>query len=117
MWVRTMLWRCRRRGSEPTTSTNPHSLCQLGVWGFVSGFRVDLDALAAVADGVKQVLAELSAHKLSDLDCDRAAFGHHKLAVVVDDFCSRWRHGISNLTQDGAEIASRLTESLQTYAQ
>jgi len=81
----------------------------------VPDFSVDLDALTRAANGIHDVLEELGAHKVADIDCNQAAFGHDRLAGTVRDFCHRWQNGVMNLTHDGAQIADRLAQSALTY--
>ncbi|MBB5152542.1 hypothetical protein [Saccharopolyspora phatthalungensis] len=79
------------------------------------GFRVDLAALKDAADGVSGTLEQVSRRRVSDIDCDKAAMGHSRLADTVEDFCSRWSLGVDNLAKDAKEISGRLTECVKSY--
>ncbi|WP_229679869.1 hypothetical protein [Saccharopolyspora thermophila] len=52
---------------------------------------------------------------VSDIDCPAEAFGHGRLATTVAEFCERWDEGVSNLADDGAEIAARLAQCVEVY--
>ncbi|MBB5159725.1 hypothetical protein [Saccharopolyspora phatthalungensis] len=79
------------------------------------GFRVDLTALKDAADGVSGTLEQVSRRKVSDIDCDKAAMGHGRLADTVEDFRNRWSLGVENLAKDAQEISGRLTECVKSY--
>ena len=79
------------------------------------GFRVDLGALKDAADGVSGTLDQVRTRKVSDIDCDKAAVGHGRLADTISDFCDRWSLGVDNLATDAQEIADRLTDCVKAY--
>ncbi|SFT09559.1 hypothetical protein SAMN05660874_05671 [Saccharopolyspora flava] len=79
------------------------------------GFRVDLDALTGASDGVRATVEAMARKKVADIDCPADAFGHDRLSGVVREFCDRWDVGVANLSDDGAEIASRLSHSVEVY--
>lgn len=81
------------------------------------GFRVDLSALEDAAAGVNRTLAELKAHKVSDLAGSKDEYGHDDLAETVADFCTRWELGVENLAKDAQQVATRLSQSVQAYLQ
>jgi hypothetical protein len=80
------------------------------------GFRVDVTALQKAAVGVADTIEAVSSHKVSDIDCDKSAFGHDHLAATVSDFCDRWQIGVEHLAKDGGEIADRLMRCVINYA-
>lgn len=77
------------------------------------GFEVDLTSLARAADGVNGVIDDMQHSKVSGIGAD---YGNGDLAGVMGDFCSRWEIGVEHLTKDASEVASRLTQSAETYA-
>jgi hypothetical protein len=79
------------------------------------GFEVDVSALRQAAEGVNDVLGELTEKKVSDIAPDASAFGHHGLGSTVSDFCGRWERGVENLAKDAREISARLTYSVNAY--
>lgn len=80
------------------------------------GFEVDLTSLARAADGVNGVIDDMQHSKVSGIGGSGADYGNGDLASVMADFCSRWEIGVEHLTKDASEVASRLTQSAETYA-
>ncbi|MFH8593688.1 hypothetical protein [Streptomyces rimosus] len=78
-------------------------------------YRVDLGALEKAATGVNGTLDEISVQKVSAIPHDESEVGHEALASVLSDFLDRWQRGVDNLAQDGKEIATRLTASVNAY--
>lgn len=81
----------------------------------MDGFSVYAGALIDAASGVTDLMAELDAHSVSDLECDKSAIGHDGLADTLADFCNRWQYGVKNLTADGKDLATRLGQSAEDY--
>jgi hypothetical protein len=81
----------------------------------MDGFAVDTGALERAAAGIDDILDDAAEHQVSGLRCDQAVVGDAGLAGALQDFCSRWQRGISNLTRDGREIAARLAACAETY--
>ncbi|MER7079145.1 hypothetical protein SAMN02982929_03165 [Saccharopolyspora kobensis] len=81
------------------------------------GFRVDLPALTRAAEGVQDTIDSMNRKKVADIDCPSEAFGHDRLATTVHEYCDRWDQGVSNLTEDGQEIAGRLAHCVEVYRQ
>lgn len=80
------------------------------------GFAVDIDGLQLAASGVTETLIAVNQHKVSDIDADKSAFGHDRLAGTVADFCDRWSIGVGHLAKDDGEIAERLLRAAIAYA-
>jgi hypothetical protein len=80
-------------------------------------FSVNLDTLADTATAISAVMAELESNPIKRIDCPSSAFGHQPLANAVRDFCDRWQIGVEALVKDGAELADRLAQSVNTYIQ
>jgi hypothetical protein len=79
------------------------------------GFRVDLGALEQASAGVNDTMTQLHNKKVSDIDCDKSAFGHDDLAGTVSDFCDRWEIGVEHLSKDALAIAGQLNSCVRTY--
>ncbi|RJQ81840.1 hypothetical protein D5S17_04515 [Pseudonocardiaceae bacterium YIM PH 21723] len=79
------------------------------------GFAAPIEALIIASSSISDLMAELRAHNVSDIDCDASAFGHAGLASVTADFCDRWQTGVKNLTKDGAALAAGLGKTAQNY--
>ena len=81
----------------------------------MDGFTVDVDALTAAGQGIKDVMGKLDQKSVEDIDCDSDAVGHGGLADRLESFCGRWQVGVENLLEDGAQIAQRLLDSADVY--
>ncbi|MGI8310682.1 hypothetical protein [Saccharopolyspora hattusasensis] len=81
------------------------------------GFRVDLPALTKASEGVNDTITAMAKKRVHDIDCPADGFGHDRLASTVAEFCERWDLGVTNLTEDGQEIAGRLAHCVQVYRQ
>jgi hypothetical protein len=79
------------------------------------GFQVDFDALEQAAAGVSGVIDLVGRQQVSNIPCDSSSLGNDQLATSMSDFLSRWQRGVSNLAQDGHQIASRLAASASNY--
>lgn len=79
------------------------------------GFRVDLSALTKASEGVDETLNSIAKKRVRDIVSPAEAFGHARLATTVAEFTDRWDQGVTNLTQDGQEIAGRLAHCAQVY--
>lgn len=81
----------------------------------MDGFSVDVNALTAAGQGIRDLMGKLDQKKVEDIDCDSGAVGHGDLAGRLEDFCDRWQLGVENLLEDGAQIAQRLLDSAAAY--
>lgn len=81
----------------------------------MDGFTVDVDALTAAGQGIKDVMSKLDQMSVEDIDCDSDSVGHSGLADRLESFCGRWQIGVENLLEDGAQIAQRLLDSAEAY--
>lgn len=81
----------------------------------MDGFSVDVEALTAAGQGIKDLMGKLDQKKVEDIDCDSDAVGHGGLADKLENFCDRWQIGVENLLEDGAQIAQRLLDSAAAY--
>lgn len=77
----------------------------------LSGFRVDLEALIAAAEGVVAAVQQFKDEDVNDLLPVRSAAGSDDLASALDEFDDRWKRGVNNLMGDVAEIGGRLGET------
>jgi hypothetical protein len=81
----------------------------------MDGFSVDVNALTAAGQGIRDLMGKLDEKKVEDIDCDSDAVGHGGLAGKLESFCDRWQIGVENLLEDGAQIAQRLLDSAAAY--
>jgi hypothetical protein len=89
------------------------------------GFAVDRAALAEAAQGLNDVISELSGLGLdetgevgrgfSDLALSGLQVGDSDLASAFGNFCDRWSWGVRTLVQDGNQFAQRLGLSAGLY--
>ena len=90
------------------------------------GFAVDRAALAEAAQGLNDVISELSGLGLdetgevgrgfSDLALSGSQVGDAELASAFGKFCDRWSWGVRTLVQDGNQFAQRLGLAAGVYA-
>ena len=79
------------------------------------GFRVDMGALERAAAGVDATLDQVGQESVGDIPHDESVFGHQRLTSSLAGFLGAWETGVNNLTNDGREIAARLTASARLY--
>ena len=90
------------------------------------GFAVDRAALAEAAQGLNDVISELSGLGLdetgevgrgfSGLALSGSQVGDAELASAFGKFCDRWSWGVRTLVQDGNQFAQRLGLSAGLYS-
>lgn len=102
----------------------------------MTGFRVDLDALRATEQGVRDIVAELNEmggwgageagkgtdgrglHEyLTSGDFTPDTVGHDQLFSESAEFINAWEWGIKFLVEDGVAAADALTDTRSTYEQ
>lgn len=81
------------------------------------GFEVDLTSLVRAAEGVNGVITDMQNSKVADIGGPGADYGDGGLASVMGDFCARWEIGVEHLTSDVGQVAGRLMQSAEAYAQ
>jgi hypothetical protein len=81
------------------------------------GFEVDLTSLVRAAEGVNGVITDMLYSKVADIGGPSAEYGDGDLASVMGDFCARWEIGVEHLTNDARQVAGRLMQSAEAYAQ
>ena len=89
------------------------------------GYAVDRTALAEAAQGLNDVISDLSGlgidetgevgRGFSDLALSGLQVGDSDLASAFGDFCDRWSWGVRTLVQDGNQFAQRLGLSAGLY--
>jgi hypothetical protein len=89
------------------------------------GYAVDRAALAEAAQGLNDVISELSGLGLdetgevgrgfSELALSDLQVGDTDLASAFGNFCDRWSWGVRTLVQDGNQFAQRLGLSAGMY--
>lgn len=83
----------------------------------LEGFEVDLTSLVRAAEGVNGVVTDMEYSKVADIGGPGADYGNGNLASVMADFCARWEIGVAHLTQDAGQVAGRLMQSAEAYAE
>src|ERR1700759_483615 len=81
----------------------------------MGGFEVDLGALTDASEGIDGVLYDVANNKVSDINVDKSAIGHDRLASSISGFRDRWDVGVNNLAKDGHAVADRLRSNVQAY--
>lgn len=81
------------------------------------GFEVDLTCLVRAAEGVNGVITDMEYSRVANIGGPGADYGNGDLSSVMSDFCARWEIGVENLTKDASEVAVRLTQSAEAYAE
>ena len=83
----------------------------------MSGFIVDIDALAATATALEQlrtVMSEWDQRKPQLAGAaDRA--GHGTVADAIQQFCDEWDHGFGLLADDIENLITALDHAAATY--
>jgi hypothetical protein len=90
------------------------------------GYAVDRAALAQTAQGLNDVISELSGlgfdetgevgRGFSELALSGLQVGDGELASAFSGFCDRWSWGVRALVQDGNQFAQRLGLSAGLYS-
>ena len=83
----------------------------------MNGFKVDLTSLLKAAEGVNGAITDMEYSKVSSIGGSGTDYGNSGLANVMSDFCGRWEIGVEHLTKDASEVAGRLTQSAEAYAE
>ncbi|WP_329566433.1 hypothetical protein [Kitasatospora sp. NBC_01266] len=88
-------------------------------------YQVDPAALADIAKGINDAVAELKklgidegaevGRGFSAISLTGMQVGNPGLQSALDDFCERWSWGVRTLVHDGTEIADRLGLSAGRY--
>lgn len=100
----------------------------------MNGFRVDLEALRAAEQGVRDAVAELNemggwgageagkgtdgrglGEYLTSGDLGPDTVGHARLAGELVGFVEAWEWGVKYLVEDGVKTAEALTDTRSTY--
>jgi hypothetical protein len=89
------------------------------------GYAVDRTALSEAAQGLNDVISDLSGlgidetgevgRGFSDLTLSGLQVGDSDLAGAFGNFCDRWSWGVRTLVQDGNQFAQRLGLSAGLY--
>ncbi|WP_236787918.1 hypothetical protein [Amycolatopsis sp. GM8] len=76
---------------------------------------MDVNALKEAGLGLSDLVGELGAVPVEDIDCDRKFVGHKGLADSYESFTTRWQVGVANLTKDGQQLSRRLINAAGAY--
>ncbi|NHC12939.1 hypothetical protein [Motilibacter deserti] len=80
-------------------------------------FEVDLQSLAAAAQGVAETVQLFKDKDVEDLVPGEAALGSDVVWSAVEEFKDRWERGMNNLVGDVEEMGGRLGQVATNYAE
>jgi hypothetical protein len=96
--------------------------------GDQTGFHVDLEALGQAAKGVNDAIAALEAelpwpvkktgndgHGVTMMALGADQSGSPLLTAALKQFCGRWEYGVKFLVEEGAAVASALSDTRTEY--